>query len=313
MSQLQKYAPGLGILAALLLGYGSVLIELVKDWARDPNYSHGFLIPVVSIYLIWNNRLKIRETAAAPSLWGLIGLLVGAALLIVGAAGAEVFIQRISFILVLGSLALYFHGRARLLLIAFPLVFLLLAIPLPYIIYYSLTGPMQAFAAKCAIWGLQVVGVQAIAQGNMIHLSNTSLEVAEACSGIRSLYAFLAVGALVAHSTPISLWGRLLVFFVAIPLSVAGNAVRVWGSGMGACLIGPEATEGTVHEMFGLLVFAVSLGIFILFRKVAGKLWSSDTSSPSSSLASRDSMPESFAPPGKQSNRFPTSPDSPER
>ena len=157
----------------------------------------------------------------------------------------------------------------------FPLAFLLLAIPLPYVIYYGITAPLQTFAAKCAIVGLKVVGVPAVAQGNMIHLPETSLEVAEACSGIRSLYAFLALGALLAHSMPIPLWGRLLVFASTIPLSVAGNAVRVWGSGLGAYLIGPETTKGTVHELFGLITFSVALGLFVLFRKGARNLWPS--------------------------------------
>jgi len=261
--------------------------------------------------LIWDNRQKIRAAPPAPSLWGLIGILFAAALLVVGSAGAEVFTQRVSFLMMLASLILFFQGRHRLRLVAFPIAFMLLAIPLPYIVYYSLTSPMQAIAAKCAIWGLQALGVQAQAQGNMIHLPETSLEVAEACSGIRSLYAFLAVGAMVAYSTALPLWGRLMVFLVTIPLSVAGNAVRVLGSGLGACIIGPEATKGTVHEMFGLLVFSISLGIFILFKKAAGKLWSSDTSPPSSSSASPVSMPESFGPPGISSNKSPSSPDSP--
>ncbi|MBM3317276.1 MAG: exosortase/archaeosortase family protein [Candidatus Eisenbacteria bacterium] len=311
MTRLSRLAPPLALLAILAIGYGPVVVEMVRDWARDANYHHGFLIPLVSGYLIWRGRGRLRRAESAPSILGLAGALAAAALFVLGSAGAEVFTQRISLLLLLGSLVLFLHGRHHLRLVAFPLAFLLFAVPLPYLIYYGLTGPLQAFAAKCAIWGLRLVGVQALAEGNMIHLANTSLEVAEACSGIRSLYAFLAVGALVAHYTPLPLWGRLAIFLSTIPLSVAGNAVRVWGSGMGACMVGPEATTGTLHELFGLLVFVVSLVLFLIIKKVAGKLWSSDTSSPSSSSEPPPSMGPGSAGTGRSPGRSPTSTDSP--
>jgi exosortase len=289
-----------------------ILRELVRDWIRDPNYSHGFLIPVISGYLVWGNRHEFKRTRLSPASLGILGLILAMGVLVLGTAGAEVFTQRVSLIATLASLVLLLYGWRYLGLVAFPLAFLLLAIPLPYVIYYGLTAPMQALAAKCAVWGLSGIGVQALGQGNTIHLAHTSLEVAEACSGIRSLYAFLAVGALVAYFTAIPLWGRLLVFLAAIPLSMAGNALRVWASGLGAHLIGPEATEGTVHELFGLLVFVVSLGVFMLIRQAARNLWSSAPLSPSSSSASRHSMPESSDPVGSSRRRSPRLNDFPE-
>ena len=173
----------------MLLVYWTVLRELVVDWYRDPNYFHGFLIPIVSIYFIWTNREKLRRTPLAPSILGLPGVLVALAVLVLGTAGAEVFTQRVSLLLLLGSLVLFLYGWARLRIVAFPLLFMLLAIPLPYVVYYGLTIPMQAFAAKLAVGGLKIIGVPALTQGNIIHLPGGSLEVAEACSGIRSLYA----------------------------------------------------------------------------------------------------------------------------
>lgn len=313
MRQLARLAPGIGVLAVLTLSYGSVFAGLFRDWVRDPNYHHGFLIPLVSGYLIWRRRGDLGHQPRNPSLVGLAGILLAAALLVLGSAGAEVFTQRVSFLLLAASLVLFLYGRRQLRVVAFPIAFLLFAIPLPYVIYYGLTGPMQALAAKCAVWGLRAVGVPTVAQGNMIHLANASLEVAEACSGIRSLYAFLAVGALVAYSTPMPLWGRIAVFLSTIPLSVAGNAVRVWGSGMGACMVGPQATTGTVHELFGLLVFAVLLGIFLFFKNVMRKLWSSDPLSPSSSSGSRASSPQASAASSRPPDDSPTSTDSREK
>lgn len=261
---------------AVFAVYASVLRGLAGDWIHDPNYSHGFLIPVVSGVLIWQRRRLLAATPVSPSVAaGLAGVLASLALLVVGAAGAEVFTQRVSFILLVGSLVLYFFGRRWLGRMAFPLAFLLFAVPMPYVLYYSLTGPMQLFAAKAAVAGLRGVGVPVVAQGNIIHLPDTSLEVAEACSGIRSLYAFLALGALLAQSLRIPVWARVLVFLLTIPLSVAANAFRVWGSGLGAYLAGPQVTQGFIHEFFGMIVFVGALGLYLLLRKGVRVLWPS--------------------------------------
>lgn len=282
------------LLVGVLCGtYVPVLYELVRDWIRDPNYAHGFLIPLISGYLVWRKRGDLSKIPHRPALIGLLGVLVANAMLIVGSAGAEVFSQRVSLVLLLASLVVFLYGWRHLRITGFAIALLLLAIPLPYVIYYGLTAPMQSFAAKCAIVGLRGVGIPAVGQGNIIHLSDTSLEVAEACSGIRSLYAFLAVGALVANATPILLWGRIGLFLLTIPLAVAGNAVRVFGSGLGAWLIGPEATHGTIHEIFGLVVFAVSLGIFMLLKRIIGAICSSDGRSQSLLSRSPGPMPPS--------------------
>ncbi len=309
--KLLRQALGIALLAVLILTYGPALVELVRDWIRDPNYNHGFLIPIISGYLIWKRRGELASSAAKPSWLGLGGILVAAALLILGTAGAEVFTQRVSLLVLLGSLVLFFRGWQQLRRVAFPLAFLLLAIPLPYIVYYGITGPMQALAAKCAVLGLKAIGIPLVAQGNVIHLANGSLEVAEACSGIRSLYAFLALGALVAQATPVPIWGRLLIFLATIPLSVVGNAVRVWASGVGTCMVGPEVTRGTVHELFGLLVFAVSLGVFLLIKKVVSKSWSHVGSSPSPFSDSPESTPESSGEGERQPKQSPPSSSSP--
>ena len=262
-----------GLTAVIGLVYAPVLAELVHDWINDPNYSHGFLIPVVSGFLIWNRRKTLSRLDRSPEKLGVLGISLAGSLLVLGVAGAEVFSQRLSFLLLLGSAILFFLGRNWLKNVSFPLAFLLFAIPMPYILYYSLTGPMQTFAAQCAVLGLNVVGVPALRQGNIIHLPQATLEVAQACSGIRSLYAFLALGALLAQSMSIPPWGRFLVFFSTIPLSVVGNAIRVWGSGLGAHLIGPEAIGGTIHEIFGLIVFGIALGFLLLLRAGVRGIW----------------------------------------
>jgi exosortase len=273
--------PVAAAVATVLAVYAPVMAELARDWARDANYSHGFLIPVVSGYLVWASRARLRRIPPAPSWAGLAGLLAGAALLLVGVAGAEVFTQRVSLLVVIASLVLFLAGWEWLRRLAFPIGFLLLAVPLPYILYYGLTGPMQSVAARFATMGLRVVGVPVVAQGNILHLPDVSLEVAEACSGIRSLYAFLAIGALLARSMPVPPWARGAIFLATVPVSVLGNAVRVFMTALGVHLVGPGVARGLAHELFGLIVFGGSLALFLFLRKGVRALWRSEPSSSS--------------------------------
>jgi len=168
--------------------YAPVLAQLAGDWIHDPNYSHGFLVPVISGFLLWRSRKQFQALPRAPLNAGLIGILGSALLLIVGVAGAEVFTQRVSFVLLLASLVLFFAGRAWFKKAAFPLAFLLLAIPLPYLVYYSLTAPMQALAAHAAVTGLGWVGVPAVAQGNIMATQFHTEKSARA--GLQVLKAF---------------------------------------------------------------------------------------------------------------------------
>jgi exosortase len=307
----RSYAPGAAAVIALFAVYWPTLVELAKDWLRDENYHHGFMVPFVSVYFLLKARQELQQTPPSPSRLGLLGILLSVGLFIFGVAGAEVFTQRVSFVMLPASLVLFLWGWRHLRLLAFPIAFMLLAIPLPYVIYYGLTAPMQAFAARIAVWGLQVVGVQSVVRGNIIFLPEVSLEVAEACSGIRSLYAFLAAGALAAYSIPVPWWGRALVFVSCIPLSIAGNALRVWGSGIGAWVIGPEVTRGSAHEFFGLFVFVFSLIGILLIRKLARRLWSSDPSSPSSSSPLLERMPPRSGTANPRSGDSPRSTGSP--
>jgi exosortase len=270
-----RVIPWVGVILAVGIVYAPVLRELARDWVRDANYSHGPLIPVISGYLIWRQRKELAALPRSPANAGLFGILLGLGMLILGTAGAEVFTQRVSLVLLLAASVTFFLGWGWTRRLAFPIAFLLLAVPLPYVVYYGLTSPMQAFAARCAVFGLKGLGVPVVAQGNVLHLPETSLEVAEACSGIRSLYAFLALGALLAYWMHIPAFARILVFLATIPLSIAANAFRVALTGLGAYLVGPQMTHGLVHELFGVLIFLSALGIYFLVRKGARVLWES--------------------------------------
>ena len=182
---LRTVLPWPGVLLAVAVVYAPILASLASDWIRDPNYSHGILIPLVSVFLLRSRWRELSTMPREPSNLGLLAIILALGLLIVGTAAEEVFTQRVSFVALLAAVVLFLGGWRLLGRVAFPVSFLLFAVPLPYVFYYTLTGSMQHFAARGAVHGLQMIGVPAMIQGNIIHLPDTSLEVAAACSGIR--------------------------------------------------------------------------------------------------------------------------------
>ena len=255
----KKHLP-LILLSILLIGiYFQVIIELVVQWWDDPNYSHGFLIPLVSGFFVWKARKKLGTLPTQNSNWGLLVLVAGLELYVVGTAAMEYFSVRFSMVVVVIGLVLYFGGKKFLKTLWFPLVFLVFMIPIPYVIYYSVTFPMQLFSSKLACGFLQLSGLSVMRQGNVIHLPNYSLEVIEACSGLRSLMTLSALGAAMAYMTQKSLVGGVIVFFSSIPIAIGANVFRLVITALGAFLISPKFAEGFLHEASGLVVFLSGL------------------------------------------------------
>src|SRR4030067_1323359 len=184
----QKVRPEILIISLVLLGiYLPVFTELVSDWEKDPNYSHGFFVPLVSLCLLWKKRKELSQIQTKISPLGL-GLIAGGLfLLLVGTAGAEYFTARLSFVLLLFGLVWYFGGSQIAKKASVPIWYLVLAIPVPYVIYYAVAFPLQIWATKITGLLLHLIGIPSLRQGNIIHLPGYSLEVVEACSGLRSL------------------------------------------------------------------------------------------------------------------------------
>jgi len=269
--QLQTSSPGFAfrlwhlLVIIMLVAYFPVLYDLVLDWASDDNYSHGFLVPLVSAYFLWRDRERWRQTTFTYTPAGWVMILAALALFIVGTAGAEYFTARCSLVFLIFGLVWTFGGRPALRLAWFPIVYLLLMIPIPYVIYYSATFPMQLLASKVAGKGLAIIGVPFIRQGNVIHLPGYALEVAEACSGLRSLVALLALGAAYARLTQPTLGWQIILFICTVPIALAANIFRVWATALGAYAISPKVAEDFLHEFSGIVVFVISfIFLFIL-------------------------------------------------
>jgi len=245
-------------LGGLFFLYHSILYELVQDWLHDPNYSHGLLLPLFSAYFIWLNREELAKTPIKSSLSGLLVLLIGLGLLLLGWIAGEYFTQRLSFLVVLFGGLLFLLGRSWVKKLAFPLGILVLAIPIPYVIYNTLTFPLKLFASKMATNLLQLIGLSVYRDGNIIVLPNMVLEVIDACSGIRSLISLLAVCVILAYFVRRWVY-RILLIVLSVPIAIGVNVLRVFVTGILSYKFGKEAAEGFFHTFSGLLVFMISI------------------------------------------------------
>lgn len=254
----------LALLGAVFLWlYALILSDLVADWWQDPDYSHGFLIPWLSAYFAWQRRPKLSHTIPRHNLWGLPFLLLGLVMLFLGRVGAELFLMRVSMLVVVGGLVLYLLGWGHLKVLAFPLTLLLFMIPLPAILLNAITFPLQLMAASISTSDLQLIGLPVYREGNLIFLPRLTLEVVEACSGIRSLVSLAAVAVVMAHLTQRGLWQRAVVMVSAVPIAIAVNVFRIWGTGVLAYPYGTKVAEDFYHTLSGWLIFVVAFGLLL--------------------------------------------------
>ena len=262
------------VVFAGLLGliYYDILFRMGVQWYMDPDYSHGFLVPFLSAYLVWERREKLLAMPVVPSIWGVGVLGFGLSMLFIGSIGAELYAQRTSLIVVLAGLVLLVLGREFLRVLMFPIVFLLFMVPLPAIVVNAVSFPLQLFAAKTATFCLFNFGIPVLREGNVIVLAGTTLEVAEACSGIRSLQALLALGTVYAYFSQRAMWKRWVLVLMSIPIAIVANAFRVSGTGVLAHYFGIEAAEGFYHTFSGWLIFVVAFGLLLACGAVLSKI-----------------------------------------
>lgn len=256
------------ILALLLIAlYYRIGIKLVHDWYTIPDYSHGFLVPLFSFFLLWDNRKKIGATRIQPSWAGLPLVMLGLLILIFGVYGVDLFTSRVSFIILLSGLIWTFLGPAMLRQLRFPVLVLLLAIPFPAIIFNQITFPLQLLASKLASSILPLLGVPTLQEGNVIQLPVMKLEVAEACSGIRSLMSLFTLAVFYGYFLERTTRRRLILALASIPIAVAANAIRIVGTGLCVQYWDPTKALGFFHEFSGWVMFVISLGCLYLIHR----------------------------------------------
>jgi exosortase len=258
----------------LLLGvYGPILYYMVDHWNTVADYSHGFLIAPLALYFAWERKAQLRRARIEPSWWGLLPLALSTVTLLVGRLGVELMNMRVSFVLALIGIVLLLLGRPVFKVLSFPLLFLFLMVPLPQSLVNPIAFPLQLVAADWAVQALYQLQIPALREGNIIHLPNTTLFVAEACSGLRSLMALITLGVVFAYFFRKS-WGeRILIVASAIPIAIVVNALRVTITGILTYRFGETAAEGALHEFQGVITFGAAFVLLLAEAWLLARVW----------------------------------------
>ena len=255
------------VIIGMVVVYLPMLRKLIYDWGHDDNYSHGFLIIPIAVYLVWERRDELLAARPSPSALGLVVVAVSLMMLVAGQLGAELFLTRLSLIGVLAGAVLFLYGWEHLRVVWFPVAFLLLMIPIPAIIFNQIAFPLQLLASRFGETVLRLFNIPVLREGNVMTLANTQLEVAEACSGIRSLISLLTLGIVYGYFTDKRFLVRLVIALSTIPVASVANGLRVAGTGIAAYHYGDEAAQGFFHEFSGWVVFVVSLAMVFVIHK----------------------------------------------
>ncbi len=256
------------VLAGLALLYRDVVPELVRAWGTDDNYSHGYLVPPIAAYLAWERRHTFLATPSRPSMFGLVVVAGSILVLALGILGVELFLTRISLLGVSTGVVLFLFGWARLRVMAFPLAMLLLMIPLPAIVFNQIAFPLQLIASQFGETVIRAFDIPVLREGNVLVLANITLEVAEACSGIRSLISLLTLGIVFGYVSDTRQWVRVAIASSTIPVAIVSNGARVAGTGIAAHFYGSAAAEGFLHEFSGWLVFVAAFAMMLLLHRL---------------------------------------------
>jgi exosortase len=248
----------IGLAALAGLAYGPVLWRLSAAWWIDPEYSHGLLCAPLAAGIVWARRDRLARLSLAPSAAGLAGAAISIALLLIGTLGAEVFLTRASLLLFVASSIVFLFGWQHLRGVAFPFAILALSIPVPALLMTHVTLPLQFAASAAAEASLSAVHIPVLREGNVLVLPGATLQVAEACSGVRSMMSLLVLALLVARNMETRTLTRIAIVATAIPVTIAINAVRVTTTAIATEYYGVAAADGVIHEMLGVILFIAS-------------------------------------------------------
>jgi exosortase len=264
------------LLLLILWLYVPILARLFLQWVgphRDPNFEHGIFVPLFALFVLWQDRKRLQAIPSNPSWAGLPLVILSLLMLALGVLGAELFFSRTSLLVLLAGLIILFKGWAFFRAVLFPWAFLFLMIPIPNLILQQITFPLQLLASRVATGMLELVGVPVLRQGNVIVLASMPLDVVEACSGIRSLLTLLTLAIIYGYLMEKRIWVRIVLAISAVPIAVAANSFRIFGTGMLVQYWDPDKAEGFFHTFEGWLIFVVALILLLAVHKVISLLW----------------------------------------
>lgn len=255
------------LLGAIVLVYYPIIGRLCGDWIHDPNYSHGFFVPIFCGWVIWRERERLKTIPARPSNSGFFIMAGAIGILILGVYGAELFLSRTSLLFLLAGIIVYLRGWRFFRAVLFPWAVSFLMIPLPAIVFNQIAFPLQFQASRLASGLLALAGVPVLREGNIIQLPSLTLDVVEACSGIRSLVSLITLAVFYGYLFEPRKLPRVILVIAAVPIAVIANGVRIMGSGLLGQYWSPDKAEGFFHMFSGWLVFVASLGMLLALHR----------------------------------------------
>ncbi|MSM38708.1 MAG: exosortase [Geobacter sp.] len=261
----------IGVLLSLAVLYSPIVPSMVQWWYQDDNYSHGFIVPLIAGYFLYCRREELLNAKVEPWWPGLLVLLAGLFQLLAGWLAWEYFTMRSSLITVIAGILLFVLGRRPFLILLLPVAYLLFMVPIPYIVYDAFAFPLKMFVTKVSVDFLQSIGVIVMREGNILMFPSTTLEVADACSGIRSIMSLLALSVAYGFFLKVSPLKRLIIALSALPIAIVTNALRVIITGILAQWWGAKAAEGFFHEFAGLAVFGVAIVLLVGLGALLGR------------------------------------------
>jgi len=260
--------------------YASILAHLFLQWVgphSDPNFAHGIFVPLFALFVLWQDRKKLEAIPSSPSWAGLPLVVLSLLMLVLGVMGAELFFSRVSLLILLAGLIILFQGWTFFRAVLFPWAFLILMIPIPNLLLQQVTFPLQLLAARLSTALLDLVNVPVLREGNVIRLAAMpeGLDVAEACSGIRSLLTLVTLAIIYGYLMETRIWVRLTLVCLAVPIAVAANGFRIFGTGLLVQYWDPDKAEGFFHTFSGWLIFVVALIMLFSAHRVISLIWKS--------------------------------------
>jgi exosortase len=257
---------------AFLALYYPFIQTLIRDWDVNDNYSQGYFIPFVSGFMIWSLRRELSAVEVKPTNWGIALVALGLLQLFIAKVGSEYFLQRTSMIVVLFGIFFFLFGRRLTKAVWLPLVYLIYMIPIPAIIWNRISFPMQLFASALTEDVVQLLGIPILREGNVLHLAQTSLEVVDSCSGLRSLVSMLALATAFTFLINKEAWKRWVLFLAAFPIAVIVNIIRLTGTAVLASRYGGDVARGFLHDFSGWLVFVAGIALLILTQSLLSRI-----------------------------------------
>jgi exosortase len=253
--------------ALLVVCYAPVLWRLVLQWDSDPDMGHGFFVPILAGFIVWQKRRQLQALAVQPNWWGLPIVLYGALQLYIATLGAELFLARTAFVISIAGIILLVAGTAYLRALAFPVFLLFFMVPIPTVVYNSITFPLQLLASRLSTAALDLLQIPVLREGNVLELAQQKLSVVEACSGIRSLLSLTFLSLVYGYFFERKIWMRVVLFLATIPIAIVANASRVTLTGI-LTEYKPELAEGFFHTASGWVIFMVALVILIVMHQI---------------------------------------------